>query len=759
VKAILCFLVCVCVCPFFFASRISLFSPPHWDSLLLCKAGVALLPVVTISFVVCFCVCDGTALRVPPLYHYHLFFPFVSLTLSFSAALWGGASIDYNVERSSSIVTSFTMSALWSRFTSKLKDSGFTLNDLVYCNEDLFLTIAEDMNEFTPLQIASLTKELQRWRQTTTPASARVVPSSAQAAQPSALSTSPPPALRGRVEVARAATSRLPNRRSPPLATDTSAMSAPQLSPNKSSLSAALREKAFSPPHRSPARIKEEADYLLMKLGAQSGEEYQVSPTEGLVAVEASPEAWSPLMDRMARMHPTRPNVAAATTTATGRQQETVAKELQLLWKLCSPATLNKMEKTCVSGAPFGLSNHDDTDVLCSSAVVFYHREATRLSATAQELGDLFRAGWALVAFDVAVGRARTVTKEEAQDLNANLYRFSMEQCLEMLEDAGFDAFHIPSRNAVAVCHMHQAIPRFVVYVNPLEPVVVSRYLGGKPSNHTGSAATAAVGAAAAAAAPSAATTTSKGAPTPPTSLVRRVADTDLQCTVHPAKTVEFWSPTEKRLLCSHCLYYDGYSQENCLPIEQAAREEVPRLERWVQNATTFTQEIQGVFDLIDAARTDVSQSHERVRGDIAQSFTRLRTRLDALEASLQQQCQQRAQQSHAALQDTLSRITATLQFVQDVVKDADHPITAYHSGAADLSTCVALLRSTQRALGAWEPVLIPSYENVSIVDGGAVLQPVEEALKSVAAVTAEPGKIQLPEAIDVNYLKSDCEV
>lgn len=677
------------------------------------------------------------------------------------------------------------MSALWSRFTNKLKDSGYTLNDLVYCDEDLFLTIAEDMNDFTPLQIASLAKEWQRWMQSGSNAASPA--SSAQAAQHSALSTSPHPAPRERAGPAAASLNRLPGRGSPPLAADSS-ISASRLSPTKSTLSAALREHAFSPPHRSAAKIKEEADYLLMKLGAQSGEEYQVSPTEGLVAVEATPEAWGPLMDRLSRMHvPARPSSAATAAAAAGSGG---VPELQLLWKLCSPATLHKMEKACVSGAPFGLSNHDDTDGLCSSAVVFYHRDATRLSASSQELGDLFRAGWALVAFDVAVGRARTVTKDEAQDLNANLYRFSMEQCLEMLEDAGFDAFHIPARNAVAVCHMHQAMPRFVVYVSPMEPVVVSRRLGERPAqaSNGGSRTTATPPAASAnvnpnngatvpvrappapaptpppppsaptSAPPAATVAAAAGAAPPSTSLVRRVAE-DLQCTVHPSKTVEFWSPTEKRLLCSHCLYYDGYSQENCIPIEQAAREEVPRLERWVQNAATFTQEIQGVFDLVDAAQTDVAQSQERVRGDIAQSFTRLRSRLDALEASLLQQCHQRAQQSRAALHDTHSRITATLQFVQDVVKDADYPIAAYHNGAADIATCIALLRSTQRAFGAWEPVLIPSYENVSVVEGGAVLQPVEEALKAVQAVTSEPGKIQLPEAIDVNFLKSDCEV
>ncbi|KPA83252.1 hypothetical protein ABB37_02931 [Leptomonas pyrrhocoris] len=640
------------------------------------------------------------------------------------------------------------MSALWSRFTSKLKDSGYTLNDLVYCNEDLFLTIAEDMTEFTPLQIASLAKEWQRWMQSTSPAQQ----------QNSTLSTSLPPAVSRNRAAGDTATSRLPSRGSPPR-DEASSASASRLSPSKSSLSAALRENAFSPPHRSPTKIKGEVDYLLTKLAAQTGEEYQVSPTEGLVAVEASPEAWSPFMDRLARMHPTRPPVNA------GGQQESATQELQLLWKLCSPATLSKMEKACVSGAPFGLSNHDDTDGLCSSAVVFYHREATRLSASAHELGDLFRAGWALVAFDVAVGKARTVTKDEAQDLNANLYRFSMEQCLEMLEDAGFDSFHIPSRNAVAVCHMHQAMPRFVVYVTPIEPVVVSRRLGDKTADANG-----AKGGGAASVSPAAVPTRappvpaaaapdpSAGGAPPATSLVRRVGE-DLHCTVHPTKTVEFWSFTEKRLLCSHCLYYDGYSQENCIPIEQAAREEVPRLERWVQNATTFTQEMKGVFDLLEAAQTDVSQSQERVRSDIAQSFTRLRSRLDALETNLQQQGQQRAQQSHATLQDTLSRITALLQFVQDVVREADYPIAAYHSGSVDVTTCISVLRGTQRAFGAWEAVLIPSYENVSVVDGGAVLQPVEEALKAVQAVMTEPGKIQLPEAIDVNYLKVDCDV
>ncbi|KPI90172.1 hypothetical protein ABL78_0690 [Leptomonas seymouri] len=662
------------------------------------------------------------------------------------------------------------MSALWSRFTSKLKESGYTLNDLVYCNEDLFLTIAEDMSEFTPLQIASLAKEWQRWMHSMAPARS---PAKRRSLTPG---TSPPPAVSREHNASDGVAARVKDRGSTPLGEVS--LSASRLSPNKSALSVALRENTFSPPRRSPAKIKEEADYLLMKLGAQTGEEYQVSSTEGLVAVEASPEAWSPFIDRLARMHPTRPPVPS------GRQQETPTPELQLLWKLCSPATLDKMEKACVSGAPFGLSNHNDTDGLCSSAVVFYQRDATRLSATAHELGDLFRAGWALVAFDVAVGKARIVTKDEAQTLNANLYRFSMEQCLEMLGDAGFDAFHIPSRNAVAVCHMHQAMPRFVVYVTPMETVVVSRRLGDKTLHHNssdGSGGAKAGGAALAPPAPnmsSSSTTTavptrappvptvppvaasapSAGGAPPATSLVRRVAD-DLCCSVHPLKTVEFWSPTEKRLLCSHCLYYDGYSQENCIPIEQAAREEVPRLERWVQNATTFTHEIKGVYDLVDAAQADVSQAQERVRGDIKQSFTRLRSRLDALETNLLQQCQQRTQQSHGALQDTLSRITATLQFVQDIVKESDYPIAAFHSGSVDIATCVSLLRSTQRAFGAWEPVLIPSYENVSVVDGGAVLQPVEEALKAVQAVTSEPGKLQLPEAIDVNYLKADCDI
>ncbi|CBZ28888.1 conserved hypothetical protein [Leishmania mexicana MHOM/GT/2001/U1103] len=635
------------------------------------------------------------------------------------------------------------MSALWARFTDKLKGSGYTLSDLVYCSEDTFLTLVTNMNAFTPLQIASLAKE---WQRSLSAAATPTVTVSG-----SAFAMSRPHAESTRLSSSPAPSSAL-NRATLP------ATGAAETSPNHSTLSTALRENAFVPPPRSPAKVKEEAEYLLTKLGAQSGVEYQVSLTEGIVAVEASPEAWGPLLDRVSRMHLTSHRDSAASP----------ATVLQLLWKLCSPATLRKMEKACVSGAPFGLSNQDDADGLCSSAVVLYDKDATRLAAPAQELEQLFREGWGLVAFDVAVGKARTVTKEEAQDLNANLYRFSMEQCLEMLEEAGFDAFHIPSRNAVAVCHMHQLMPRFVVFVSTLEPVVVTRRLGdavpavgnGRPSRAPPApVALPSPFASAPAALPAVRGTINGG--NDALALANRSPrnSEELQCAVHSKKMVEFWSPTEKRLLCSHCLYYDGYSQENCVPIEQAARDEAPRLERWVQNAITFSQEIKSVFGLFEAAQTDVSQTHKQVRSDIAHSFTRLRARLDALEANLQQQCQQKAQQNLQALQDTLSRIAATVQFVGEVVQDADEPVAAYRGGVADTSTCVALLRSAQRAFGAWEPVTISAYEDVRIVDGSALLQPVEEALKAVQPISSEAGKVQLPEAIDVNYLKSDCDV
>ncbi|CAJ1030604.1 hypothetical protein, conserved [Leishmania lindenbergi] len=643
------------------------------------------------------------------------------------------------------------MSALWARFAEKLKDSGYTLNDLAYCSEDTFLTLVGNMNAFTPLQIASLAKEWQRSLSTT-------------AAPPDTVSGSALSMSRRHTEGTRLTSSPVPlsTRKGSTLP----AAGAAETSPNHSTLSTALRENAFTPPLRSPAKVKEEAEYLLTKLSAKSGVEYQVSLTEGIVAVEASLEAWGPLLDRISRMQMTSRLSASRHDRAAAADPPV---ELQLLWKLCSPATLQKMEKACVSGAPFGLSNQDDADGLCSSAVVLYNKEATRLAAAAQELEQLFREGWGLVAFDVAVGKARTVTKEEAQDLNANLYRFSMEQCLEMLEDAGFDAFHIPSRNAVAVCHMHQVMPRFVVFVSTLEPFEVTRRLGdavpaignGRPSRAPPApAASLPQSASAAAAALPRERRTSNGGNGALVLASRSSRNgEDLQCAVHSKKTVEFWSPMEKRLLCSHCLYYDGYSQENCVPIEQATREEAPRLERWVQNAITFSQEIKSVFDLFEAAQTDVSQAHKQVHSDIAQTFTRLHGRLDALEASLQQQCQQKAQQNRQALQDTLSRVSATVQFVNEVVQDADEPVASYRGGVSNTATCVALLRSAQRAFGAWEPVTISAYENVSIADGSALLRPVEEALKTVQSVTSEPGKVQLPEAIDVNYLKSDCDV
>lgn len=652
-------------------------------------------------------------------------------------------------------------STLWHQFTDQLKESGYTLSDLAYCSDDLFLSLAKEMGSFTPLQISGLVKEWHQWM----PTSPRVKspPRRQRSTSATGGGLSPEQRLSPSSEDGRyttrnglaGATVTSPSNISMSIggasapATNTAgatAAAAMSTSPSRSTLSVALREHSFAPPRRSAAKVKEEAEYLLGMIGAQSGEEYQVSPVDGMVAVEAAPEAWGPFFERTAALH-----VGGSgndNNSSSGGPQAAP----KLLWKLCSPVTLSKMERACVSGSPFGMSNQDDTDPLCASAVVLYAKEAARLTHDAAIFGQLCASGWALVAFDVAVGKTRTVTKEEAQDLSSNLLRFSMLQCLGMLSDAGFDSFYIPSRNAVAVCHMHQLMPRFVVYVSTISSVTTRRMGDGRKKE----AGTVLPNSTATLRRPEKVAGHVVHGSTPPQPVSNVSSEDDLKCPIHPTKTVEFWSSLEKRLLCSHCLYYDGYTRENCVPIEQAAREETPRLERWTQNAATFAQEVRGVFDVLTSATADVNQADEHLQNDIHQGFNRLRAKLDAMEADLVHQSQFKSQQNRQALSDSQTRVAATVGYVAEVVQEAERPLKAYRGGALDMATCVSLLRCTQRAFGAWEVVPIPSYQNVVPLDG--FLHAVEVALKAVPTITVTAGRIQLPEAVDVNYLKADCE-
>lgn len=477
------------------------------------------------------------------------------------------------------------------------------------------------------------------------------------------------------------------------------------------------------PTHYPAAEIRNAAAQVLRRLAGCEYTNVEVQQANGIIAVEACPADWHAFRRRASDLQCAEP---------------------RRLWKLCSPTLLSKIQDACTQATPLALSNEDDADALCTSAIVLYLDEAQRIHCIGTgetALQSLAHQGWALVAFDALLGRQRVVTAEEAQ----NLSRFSMRQCQDMLADAGYDSLSIPTHHAVLLCHPQQLIPRSVVFFHVEDYPSDKRRLDystntieGRPMKLPRAS-------------------TSNGLEHSNSSkLTTDGVRTSTACDTHPQRQVEFWCPNEHRLLCSHCLYYDSYSRENCLPIEHATRQEVPQLERWVANAATFTREVQKVFSLFDAAKSDIRNGEEITIRSITTQFSHLREKLNVIEADLLADVRERSRLCLTEVDGCQQSVADTVGRVSDLVRQAAGPLKQYQDGTTDIPTSLHLLRTVQRALGGWTPIAIPSYTVTRPTEG--MLAQVDSALATIPGVLVAEGRIELPEAIDVTYLRVDAE-
>ncbi|RNF01264.1 poly [ADP-ribose] polymerase [Trypanosoma rangeli] len=245
--------------------------------------------------------------------------------------------------------------------------------------------------------------------------------------------------------------------------------------------------------------------------------------------------------------------------------------EVELMWKLCSPSTLASIRE----GRSLGTI--DNRDRLCSCGIVLYRDDGDAAEFQEDTPVELVHQGWCLVAFDTAIGKSRHLEAEEIQLVQ----HFSMKECFHTLNSDGYDSILITPCNAIAIFHPDQIVPRFIVTVHAsnthlsscpsiatamghhdmtsyqlrkgenlydkVQPKVVEAIRGLNVAN----------------------------APH------KLSADTSLDATMchkHPGKEVEFWCSEEKQLLCSHCLFYDGYSSNNCVLVAEAARKELQDL-------------------------------------------------------------------------------------------------------------------------------------------------------------------------------------
>ncbi|KAH9579718.1 hypothetical protein LSM04_000208 [Trypanosoma melophagium] len=587
------------------------------------------------------------------------------------------------------------MSDLWHVFNERLASAGYTLEDLSG-NDSLFQIVAEEICGFTPQKANDLLRE---WKMYEKQGKVGNIPI--------------PPSYSSNADGNNGVLLNVPPRTAQPgLSKETSITS----------------ESGIL--HTYPiAVVLSRANTFLRKL---SGNDTLISPVE-VTEIPRSRKLIQSFRERLAAMH--KP-----------------VGSIELLWKLCSPKMLDNFKNG------YQMKNSDDKDLLCSSGIVLYRDNGTAAQFLQESPIQLIRRGWCLVAFDTAVGKSRRLEEEEIRILQ----HFPMEECFNSLNNDGYDSIRVVPCNAFVVFHSDQLVPSFVVsiqspdarqlnYSNIVNSVDSSREENSfkkvekdeKSENYFSSS-----------------------------SSLPRVIKEQLQvlnnsedktsesfnnittsCHKHQGKEVEFWSPEEKRLLCSHCLFYEGYSKENCVLVVEALKNEAQKLEQWVQNALTFTNEIGTVSELFRSAERDIDRNEEERREEIREQFKRMHTKLNSLEGDLLTQVENKSGRQRQMLQNCFNNVQSIVHEVKRLTDDAQVPLSKYNAGIIDNKTAVALLRATQSAFGEWRSVPIPMYTVVNGWDRD-IFGEVEAILEPVTA-TENDGQVELPEAVDVNYLKN----
>ncbi|ESL05786.1 hypothetical protein TRSC58_06552 [Trypanosoma rangeli SC58] len=421
--------------------------------------------------------------------------------------------------------------------------------------------------------------------------------------------------------------------------------------------------------------------------------------------------------------------------------------EVELMWKLCSPSTLASIREG------LSLETIDNRDRLCSCGIVLYRDDGDAAQFQEDTPAELAHQGWCLVGFDTAIGKSRHLKEEEIQLVQ----HFSMKECFHTLNSDGYDSILVTLCNAIVIFHPDQIVPRFIVTVHASSvhqsrcPSIatamgqhnMTSYRLKKEENLYDKVRPK----------PVEAVRGLNVANTPP----KPSADTYLDattCQKHPGKEVEFWCSDEKRLLCSHCLFYDGYSSSNCVLVAEAARKEAPRLERWIQNARTFTKEIDSVVDIFRSAEEDIDRCEKEQKEELREQFKHVRAKLDVLEAELTAQVETRSGKHRQSLRNSYAEVQATVERVNQLLGEAESPLLKYKAGGVDYRTAVAFLKVTRSVFEDWPTVAIPMY---SVVTGWNrnILKEVASVLELPFSATESEGQVELPEAVDVNYLKN----
>lgn len=223
-----------------------------------------------------------------------------------------------------------------------------------------------------------------------------------------------------------------------------------------------------------------------------------------------------------------------------------------------------------------------------------------------------------------------------------------------------------------------------------------------------------------------------------------------MRCVTHPAKTVEFWCPPEKKLLCSHCLFHDGYNKKACLLIEDAAKIEYTGLQNWSKNAATFLRDIRSVEQLFSAAVSEVEDDAQQQIQEARTFFHNLRKAIDVSEDRVVEEIQTKSRDEVTKLERASSAVNARVGEIDDIHSRAQRALA---SDRWDSSTAAQLLRLVEQAFGKWDVTTLPTYELTS-VHTKSFPAPSQITGATNQCFVRREGSVNLPEAIDVNFLQ-----
>ncbi|CUG87486.1 zinc finger protein, putative [Bodo saltans] len=388
----------------------------------------------------------------------------------------------------------------------------------------------------------------------------------------------------------------------------------------------------------------------------------------------------------------------------------------------------------------FDDTSSSSVDLLCPSGIVLYsERASVKPRNTSDAHHDV------LLVADVVLGRTKLMNEEDVRLLQ----NFSMRECFASLQEDGYDSIQVMradgSSDAVVMLHTDQALVRYVVtFTQEIGETSSPVRLAQTGSLHQNLQPTG----------PASAIFPSSRGPS-----VRGFDENISQlfggggassCPTHPSKTLEFWCPEEKKLICSHCLFHSGYNKKTCSLIEDAASAEIHDLQTWSRNAATFLRDIQSVEKLFDSAISEVEEdAHQQVQ-EVRVTFQNLRRAIDQAEEVVVEEVTSKCRDEVQKLQKSSALVAARVSEVEDLHSKSCRLLSRDRlegNGAIELLTLV------QRAFSRWEVIPVPGYETTTIQ---LKLFPSPSQISSAVASSASrrEGSVALPEAIDVNYLQ-----